>query len=865
ERLSHEAQAADQPTLAAAVLKAQDAFSKARDPIDVASARGELSEALVDFVATSTEPMGFAPVSAPVPLAPMKPITLVEDFEHDDEMREVFLEEAREVVESARAACAELQSTPGDLELLTTLRRAFHTLKGSARMVGLKAFGEAAWSCEQVFNTQLAEQRAAEPPLIEFSGWALAYLGEWVEDIAAHRSGSRNEREVQAAASRLAGGSGAQASDIALPIGLPRDLPSRSDLDLRRPEIAEAQPEIEDLSFELDLSNFDRPVEPGSGSPGPAVTVPTPADASAMFDRFDDARSEAMQTTLANEQFDFASSGMVDLDLGSPAERPGLIQNLAPSEGASGDDSVSGLSLDLASGEAISGAEPADFAQSGIVDLEVGGDAVAGEAASDEHVKIVGPLRIGIPLFNIYLNEADELSRRLMTEVAEWAMELHRPVGEVPIALAHSLAGSSATVGFTDLSQLARSLEHALARTQVIGYGTEEEARLFVNAAEDIRRLLHQFAAGFLHQPSPELLVRLSQHELSSALRLEAATAASELAEGQESESPIEPAIAALPLLSLDGMEDASIAANDSFVDAAPGEQGSDGATAAGAREDIDVGAADAPSSAADAARAAPEPVAPVAIKASAPVVAPSHADAADDAFAGPETSERAEPAASVFGGLGGFHTLGVSELKPLAAAPLDAGRAAPARASTFGEVDDDIDAVDAVDLELFPIFEEEAQELLPKLDSQLRDWLREPATAAHAGACMRTLHTLKGGARLAGAMRLGEMAHRLETRIERLTATDAAEPKAEDVEALQAVSDAMTNAFEALRSRDAQAYSDAVAAATAPVATSARPSEPARTPIAEAPVFVATPIVPAAADATPVTADDAKRANDKG
>ncbi|MDQ6639709.1 MAG: hybrid sensor histidine kinase/response regulator, partial [Pseudomonadota bacterium] len=42
ERLSHEAQAADQPTLAAAVLKAQDAFSKARDPIDVASARGEL-------------------------------------------------------------------------------------------------------------------------------------------------------------------------------------------------------------------------------------------------------------------------------------------------------------------------------------------------------------------------------------------------------------------------------------------------------------------------------------------------------------------------------------------------------------------------------------------------------------------------------------------------------------------------------------------------------------------------------------------------------------------------------------------------------------------------------------------------------
>src|SRR6185369_16726921 len=104
-------------------------------------------------------------------------------------------------------------------------------------------------------------------------------------------------------------------------------------------------------------------------------------------------------------------------------------------------------------------------------------------------------------------------------------------------------------------------------------------------------------------------------------------------------------------------------------------------------------------------------------------------------------------------------------------------------------------------------------------LDGQLRDWLGEPTNGAHASACMRTLHTLKGGARFAGAMRLGEMPHRLETR-------------AEDVEALQAVSDAMTGAFEALRSRDAQAYSDAVAAAAAPVAGSARPSEPARAPV---------------------------------
>jgi chemosensory pili system protein ChpA (sensor histidine kinase/response regulator) len=146
-------------------------------------------------------------------------------------------------------------------------------------------------------------------------------------------------------------------------------------------------------------------------------------------------------------------------------------------------------------------------------------------AADEDETKVIGSLRIGIPLFNIYLNEADELSRRLCTELAEWSMELALPVGDSAVALAHSLAGSSATVGFADLSNLARMLEHALARSAAIGAGTTEEGALFTDAAEEIRHLLHQFAAGFLRQPSEALLARLADHELSSAKRLETATA----------------------------------------------------------------------------------------------------------------------------------------------------------------------------------------------------------------------------------------------------------------------------------------------------------------------------------------------------
>jgi HPt (histidine-containing phosphotransfer) domain-containing protein len=136
----------------------------------------------------------------------------------------------------------------------------------------------------------------------------------------------------------------------------------------------------------------------------------------------------------------------------------------------------------------------------------------------DEQVKVIGPLRIAIPLFNIFLNEADEQSRRLVVELSEWGIEFdRRAVPESTIALAHSLAGNSATVGYAELSELASALEHALIRSRVIGHGSPGEPELFSDAAEDISRLLHQFAAGFLRSMTPGLLERLAEHERSLA------------------------------------------------------------------------------------------------------------------------------------------------------------------------------------------------------------------------------------------------------------------------------------------------------------------------------------------------------------
>ena len=73
----------------------------------------------------------------------------------------------------------------------------------------------------------------------------------------------------------------------------------------------------------------------------------------------------------------------------------------------------------------------------------------------------------------------------------------------------------------------------------------------------------------------------------------------------------------------------------------------------------------------------------------------------------------------------------------------------------------------DDIDPELLPIFLEEAQELVPAAGQDLRDWRANPDNAAAGNALLRTLHTLKGSARMCGAMALGELTHHMESRVE--------------------------------------------------------------------------------------------------
>lgn len=72
------------------------------------------------------------------------------------------------------------------------------------------------------------------------------------------------------------------------------------------------------------------------------------------------------------------------------------------------------------------------------------------------------------------------------------------------------------------------------------------------------------------------------------------------------------------------------------------------------------------------------------------------------------------------------------------------------------------------IDADLLEIFIEEAREILDHADGVLAQWHAEPNTFSHLGELQRDLHTLKGGARIAGLTSVGDLSHAIETLLEK-------------------------------------------------------------------------------------------------
>ncbi|MCS4295151.1 chemosensory pili system protein ChpA (sensor histidine kinase/response regulator) [Comamonas sp. BIGb0152] len=762
-----------------------------------------------------------------VPAAQAVPVLETQDA-LDEELLEIFLEEAQSVVQTGGQALQSLRRDPADAEALTTLRRAFHTLKGSSRMVGLVQYGDAAWSMEQVLNSWLTEHKSADAPLLALSAEALSGFGRWAEDIGAQRQSTWNPDifRISADAMRL--------DAVHIPLVVPA-APGHSEPD--QPWVHDTQ----QMALEADAPTAEADAEPEADTDTGADTVLVAADAlaepGAVVDsaqalvwpldgidlNLEPVEPEPAQATPSGlvplamapesaEEVDFSEFAQAMAHAQAPSATPEVAQPLELQDSALDfvamdaalefvDDEATAQplpaptrlpldlpSLDLPSEPAVATefhsafADNIEFADTMLPDLEplaqapeplnevllvVPDDLVLPEAlpladdstvarlvaeqvqvqpvaepepepepepapalaATDAQAEIEAPapveaetdaeaeivatsdteaetanaLGVSTALFNVYLAEAENWSHNLEKVLYSWAQAPNRNFPEDAIAYAHSLAGSSSTVGFGSLSELARALEHAL--SHIHNFSNPEVAWLNTcqAAGSEIRKLLHQLAAGFV-KPASEIVV---QDLVDIA--------------NQEVNSQLHPPY---------GMAD---------FDAEP-------------------------SGLAELRERASDVVQPV--RAFVPALASSTPVLPD-----------------------------LLELRN----------------------DDAIEVVDVIDPDLFLIFEEEAQELLPKLGGALREWSADPDYLPPRGEVLRHLHTLKGSARLAGAMRLGEMSHRMESEVEDIGTENLT---GQDIDILLARYDGLQHEFVGLQERGNQVLAEGALPQQVPAAT---------------------------------------------
>jgi len=494
----------------------------------------------------------------------------------DAELLEIFISEAQEVLAFVSQTLPLSRQDSQSQEHLASLRRSFHTLKGSGRMVGLHAFGNAAWGIEQVMNLWLSEARHASAALTALLDMAVEEMQAWVAEIKLHGQSARSADALVQAAERVRNDQMPDASEAAT---MPPELPVRS--------VAAAEELPSDLHAEPDLAQSQPPKECS-----------------------EDAAIACQQPPVSMPE-----SAAAVPDAREPVPAACVIEFLP------------------------SAALP---------------------ARPDDSVKRIGDIEVSVPLHTIYLAEADQIVRLLANDFSEWRHEVPRTVSAEAINAAHSLCGSSATVGFKGLYDLARALENLLqhlARQPAL-LKTEEFDVLDQSVAH-CKSMLQTFAVGEM-PPLPRSHIRLLE-SMHRTLRQRRASAA-----------------------------------GDAVTEAAPQDA---------------LAAARLPSLQASASRT------------------PQH---------------------------------------------------------------------DAIDADLVPVFIEEGRDLLPEIGRLLRAWQQAPADAGVPQALLRALHTLKGSARMAGAMVLGQHAHDIETRIDALMRAGA--PAALALEELLASHDYSLELFEQLQ-----------------------------------------------------------------
>jgi chemosensory pili system protein ChpA (sensor histidine kinase/response regulator) len=797
--------------------------------------------ASVDLIVDS----GTAP--APAPSEETQRLLSTDASALDAELLDIYLTEADEVLDAVEDNRRVLEHSPADREALVTVRRQFHTLKGSGRMVGLAELGELAWGVERIHNRLLEEDRRVTPAVLALIGVAQKSFRQWVRELRDTGRIATDPLALQAALRAVEGElPGGAATVLPAPPAKPAPVPTG------RPIGPVIVPPFA----------IEQPTGALGAYRSPAFAAETPAAATGSSPPLADARvsggslpasaagDEAVDALLASRVAVEASTDNTgepdDIVVHAPPRLPDLELVTFPELGAplSEDAAPIVTVLEESLGETIDVGLPLDLHTAKPV-LRVVADntstlAVEGrsraasshgpgltlltdaprtaEPAQEPDDVMVGDVRVASSLWKILCDEADQHVALLQHEVSLLQFDPdHWPIATM-VRASHTLCGIHRTGGIALIATTAQTLEQAL-------LALEERGAPFPAIAQPV---MARTTAGLAHfvsrvkgregftpsdeREAAEIVVELDE------LRREALASvplAEPLIPVEEGSDTLELVADDPPPASEASTPDQRIAPSVEAFD----ENGPEVATEL--TDDVAVVSAadiDAESAPATDLDAQPVPAAKIDVPQTSPAGIETERPPATDTEAAAATA--IEPAAAA--------RIDSPPDEPWQGAALAVSTPEPKAATSDESL---LDVADDLDETILPIFLEEAGELFPQAGELVRGWRRAPDDAQGAAQLRRTLHTLKGSARMAGAMRLGELAHRMESR---LSVGDVpAAPSGELFEALDSDLDRISFVLDALREGKANVALPWLASLGAPAASAAATVEGPEAPVA--------------------------------
>ncbi|HEX4023860.1 MAG TPA: Hpt domain-containing protein, partial [Steroidobacteraceae bacterium] len=149
---------------------------------------------------------GEAPVGEPPVLAAAPSNSPHEATEPDPELTRLFVEEAAEEVAKIQQRFPVWDRNPLESEALLSVRRSFHTLKGSGRMVNARHISEIGWAVENLLNRIIDGTLQRSPQVLELLRTAVGMMPQLVAELAAGTAGRTDVSQLVSRSHAFASG-----------------------------------------------------------------------------------------------------------------------------------------------------------------------------------------------------------------------------------------------------------------------------------------------------------------------------------------------------------------------------------------------------------------------------------------------------------------------------------------------------------------------------------------------------------------------------------------------------------------------------------------------------------------------------------